>query len=311
MSKIVNLKTFELVFTTSFFYKHGVSGHLYEMIDYFLVCSASNIKCAILLADGTTLAEFNSALQKYSLTDDELTLLEQSVFECARPKIIQARNVCIVDGSWRVLDCTIYADNAFLLRCSEPDFSFFHNHKTIKRSHIMQDCRLYDERYEDINVEVVDYVKKILWSKYKQPTPTNEDVGLLYLTTACRSIDVESVEKIISKRLCSKYLIVTNDPQRYASLASETVAVEAAPVANIFDRFTTYIYTPTEYQSDCSPRFIVECAVYGKKVVYEIDYTCRGIDRRREDITTNLQQLELTLDDFFIDYVKRHMNETV
>mgnify|MGYP006279944993 CR=1 FL=1 len=204
----------------------------------------------------------------------------------------------------------MYADNVFLLRCSEPDFSFFHNHKTIKRAHIMQDNRLYDERYENLNVSVVDYVKKILWARYKKPSPAKTNTGLLYLTTACRSIDVKSVQNIIAKQICEKHLIITNDPNKYKSLVSDTVEVMLAPVSNIFERFDTYIYTPTEYQSDCSPRFIVECAVYGKEVVYEIDYSCRGIDRRREDIRENLSQLELTLNDFFIEYVKEHIYET-
>jgi hypothetical protein len=47
--------------------------------------------------------------------------------------------------------------------------------------------------------------------------------------------------------------------------------------------------------------------VYGKNVVYEIDYECRGIDRRREDIDSNLNGLELLPNDFFVGYVKEQM----
>lgn len=280
---------------------------MYELIDYYYVCKKAGINCAILLADGVDKEAFLNAVQyKYNLDIDILA----DTHQCHNPRIIMTNNICLVDGSWRVNDCTIYADNAFLLRCSEDDFTFFDKNKSIKKSHIMQDFKLYPERFEDLNVEVVDYIKKILWSKYAQPKPTNSNTGLFYLTTNCRAIPVEEVQVIMDKGICNKYLIVTDKPKIYGHLASDTVEVVQAPVQNIFEHFDTYIYTTTELRSDCSPRFVVECAVFGKQVVYEIDYVCAGLERRKQDIEQDLPALELTVDDQFVSYVKQFIYDT-
>ena len=307
MSKILNLREYDLVFTTSFFYTHGVSGHLYELIDYCYISRTNGINAAILLADGVSKETFETAiLNKYSFTKQELDDILSNTIECHKPLIIQANNVCIVDGSWRILNCTIYADNVFLFRCSEDDFTYFANSKSIKRTHLMQDFKLYPERFEELDIEVVDYVKKLLWGKFHKPKPVKTNTGLLYLTTACRALTLDVVKDIIDKGICDKYLIVTNDVTLYRSIESERVTVEQAPVKDIFERFDTYIYTPTDLQKDCSPRFIVECAVYDKEVVYEIDYVCDGIERRREDIKNDLSSLELVNEDFFVTYFKEH-----
>jgi hypothetical protein len=275
---------------------------MYELIDYYYVCKKAGINCAILLADGVDKQAFVNAVQyKYNLDIDILA----DTHQCHNPRIIMTNNICLVDGSWRVNDCTIYADNAFLLRCSEDDFTFFANSKSIKKSHVMQDFKLYPERYEDLDIEVVDYIKKILWSRYVQPKPTNTNTGLFYLTTNCRAIPVEEVKTIIDKGICNKYLIVTDKPNIYGQLSSDTIEVVQAPVQNIFEHFDTYIYTTTELQSDCSPRFVVECAVFGKQVVYEIDYVCAGLERRKHDMEQDLSALELTVDDQFVSYVKK------
>ena len=309
MSKIIDLRQYDLVFTTSFFYTHGVSGHLYEMIDYCYITRRNGINSGILLSDGVTKDMFEVALRdKYDLTEEEYADMLDNTTECYRPRLIRANNVCMVDGSWRILDCIMYADNIFLLRCSEGDFTYFQNHKTIKRTHLLQDFKLYEERYEDLDIEVNDYIKKILWSKYKQPKLSKTNTALLYLTTSTRATSVDNIRHVIAKKQCENYLIVTNMPEMYECLSAPNVRVELAPVKDIFEQFDVYIYTPTRWKSDCSPRFIVECAVYGKEVVYEIDYVCKGIDRRREDIASNLNALQLTDDDYFIKYVKEQIS---
>lgn len=310
MSKIIDLRQFELVFTTSFFYTHGVSGHLYEMIDYCYITRRNGINSGILLADGVTKDVFKKALRdKYDFTEDEYKEILDNTIECFQPQIIRANNVCLVDGSWRILSCVMYADNVFLLRCSEGDFTFFHNHKSIKQTHLLQDFKLYDERYENLDITVNHYIKKILWGRYKKPNLAKTNTALFYLTTSTRATSIENIQNVMAKGLCDNYLLVTNMPELYKSLEGPNVRVELAPVQNIFEQFDTYIYTPTRWRSDCSPRFIVECAVYGKQVIYEIDYVCRGIERRIEDIEEDLSALELTDNDYFIEYVKNTIYE--
>jgi hypothetical protein len=308
MSKIVDLKEYDIVFTTSFECPHGVSGHLYELIDYFYIASINNISCAILLTDTTSKELFASAVKdKYNFTSEEYNLIINNTFETPTPKIVMAKNVCVVDGSWRFGSCVFYTDNMFLLRCSEHEFEKFHNHKTIKRAHVMQDFKLYPERYEHIDVSVVDYVKKILWNKYHYPKEVTTNTALLYLTTNCRALTVQQLSEVIERYDYKQYLVLTNNTSLYETLSSDSVIIKQAPIEDIFENFDAYIYTATPDKEDCSPRFIVECAVFGKEVIYDIDYVCKGVERRKEDIAKDLNSLLLTSDDFFIKYIKEHI----
>jgi hypothetical protein len=303
MSFIANLKHYELVFTTSFEHKHGVSGHLYEMIDYFYIANQQGIKTAILLTDGTTVSMLKKAvIEKYDFSDSELSTMFSNTVEMPQPKIILCNQLCVVDGSPRFNNCTVYAEHVWLMRCSDTNFSYFNKHKTIKQTHLLQDYGLYSERYDYL--DDIDYVKKILWSKYKQPTTTKDDIGLLYLTTNCRGLEPERIKEVLDKNICPGYLIVTNDVSKYKILESENVEIALAPVSNIFDKFGTYIYTPIPRQFDCSPRFIVECKVFGKKVVYELDYVDSGIERRKQLMEQSLDGLLLTEDDAFLELIK-------
>jgi hypothetical protein len=113
---------------------------------------------------------------------------------------------------------------------------------------------------------------------------------------------------VLDKYNYPKYLLVTNEPNIYADLVSDTVTVAQAPVKDIFEQFDTYIYTATPKRADCSPRFIVECEVFGKDVVYEIDYVDPGIECRKRAIEKDVNDLLLTTDDYFVSYAKDQMN---
>jgi hypothetical protein len=289
---------------------HGVSGHLYELIDYWYICYSSGISSAILLSDGTTKETFFRAVtDKYNFTDSELKHMDSVTTECHKPLVIICKNMCIVDGASLLNGSTVYADNVFLFRCSDNNFAYFSGHKSIKRTHLMQDFDLYPERYEELDIKVINYNKKILWQKYKQPNLTSTNTALFYLTTNCRALPPEEIQSLIDKHKFEKYLIVTNNPSVYTALCSDSIRVEQAPVKNIFEQFDTYVYTATPKRADCSPRFIVECAVYNKQVVYEIDYVDLGIECRKRDMNRDLNSLMLTSNDFFVQYFKDILNE--
>ena len=311
MSKILNLDSYDLVFTTAFEYNHGISGHLYELIDYYYISSTNNIKSAILLTDGTPIAVFKKAItDKYAFTVEELDDIFSNTFDCTKPKLLKTNNLCVVDGSFRFGQCVIYANNILLLRCSESDYQYFNNHKTIKHAHLLQDFNMYAERYVDLEITVIDYVKKILWSKYKQPSTKKTNTALFYLTTNMRTQSLSDIQHIIDKKQYISYLIITNDVTRYEKLICDNVAVMGTPVVDIFDKFDTYIYTSTSKKADCSPRFIVECAVFNKEVIYNIDYFDIGIECRKRAIEKDVNSLQLTNNDFFVDYVKKLINDS-
>lgn len=306
MSKIVNLKNYNLVFTTSFENTHGVSGHLYEMIDYFYATTQAGIKSAILLTDGSTKQLIETALRgKYDFDEYEINYYLKNTFECPEPKIIIAPQLCVVDGAPRFGNCVIYTENIWLFRCSWKEYDYFHNHKTIKKTHLLQDFQVYDERYSNLNIEVIDYTKKLLWSRFIKPKSTTSNTSLLYLTTNCRSLEPENVQQIINKGFSEKYILATNNVEKYKNLESNILSVHSVPILNILETFDTYIYTPTPKKFDCSSRFIVECSLYNKKIIYDIDYEDKGLLARRKAIQSNIKNLELTTDDYFINLVKK------
>jgi hypothetical protein len=308
MSKILDLTKYDLVFTTSFEHKHGVSGHLYEMIECFYICSVNKINAAILLTDGTDINTFRkSVTDKYDFTSRELENIFSRTLECATPKIIRTNNLCIVDGSSRLNNGIIYAKNVFLLRCSQDDFSYFSGHKTIKKTHLMQDFNMYTERYEDLDIEVVDYVKKVLWSRYKPFKPAKTNTAMFYLTSKCRPFAADNLEKLIDKYSFDRYLIITDTPDPYKNLTNQNITILAPPVDNLFESFSTYIYTAVPRKLDCSPRFIVECAAAGKEIIYEVDYFDPGLTARRAAIDTDINSVLLKEDDMFVDYVLKYI----
>ena len=60
---LLNLRQYDLVITTSYNFKFGICGHLFEMIEYYwAIKNWTNLNPCILLSDGTTIEEFNIAL---------------------------------------------------------------------------------------------------------------------------------------------------------------------------------------------------------------------------------------------------------
>ena len=282
MAPIVNLKAFDIVLTTSYEFKFGVCGHLYEMIDYYwAIKNWTNLNPCILLTDGTTLEEFDRAVeQKY----DDLQVAK--VVYHPAPRVIIANNLLVVDGSPRLRDADLLVDNVFLFRCSESDFSYYKK----KRVFLLQDNEIYDDRPE--GVTVIDYKKKILFSKYKQYNNTVTDTAMFYLTDVCRALSQQELNESIAKHGFKNNIVLTNAPQLY-----DMENVFQVPVNDLWDKFSTYIYTKVPRQIDCSSRFILECMYYGKDVIYDIDYYDRALEVRKKD---GLNGTSLTKDDAFL-----------
>ena len=296
MSSIVNLKQYDVVLTTSFEFKYGISGHLYEMIDYYhAIKTYTTLSPCILLTDGTTTAELQRAVsQKY--TD----VVISNVVESKHPRVILAKNLVIVDGSPRLRGADIFADNVFLFRCSESDFSVFS--KFACTTYLLQDFEVYDERYDHTMLKVVDYKKKILFSHYKEYTHSATDTAMFYLTTSCRSLTNEELSKVITKYGFPNNIILTDNPALY-----NIGTVYQVPVESLWDKFSTYIYTSIPRQIDCSSRFILECLHYGKDVVYDIDYHDRALEVRKKD---GLHGTSLLPSDSFLSLLNEQIKHT-
>lgn len=285
MSLIVNLKQYDIVLTTSFEFKFGVCGHLFEMIDYYwAIKQYTDLIPCILLADGTTIEQLQDAVaQKY-----DGVVIDNVVYN-PNPKVIMASSLLVVDGSPRMRNADMFVDNIYLFRCSESDFSYYTNLKKSK-VFLLQDFEVYDERYSDLTV--INYKKKILFSKYKKYEPVTKTTAMFYLTSVCRALSHDDLVNAISRHGFHDNIVLTDDPSLY-----KLDYVYRVPVPNMWNMFSTYVYTKVPRQIDCSSRFILECMHYGKDVIYDIDYYDRALEVRKKD---GLVGTALTKDDYFL-----------
>lgn len=270
-SSLVNLKEYDIVLTTSWETKHGVSGHMFELIEYFMhLRFDKNINACILLADGTNWEEFRTALgEKYELTMEEISDFHHHTIEKFQPKCLLASKVLFADGSLRTHNADIIADKIFLFRCAETDIV---KDKVI----VLQDNDVYEPLPNSIH-----YKKKIMFSKYRKFNTKAPDAAMFYLTNNSRlcAISRDKIYEIMDKHSFNKYIALTNKDLHMHHLDSIVV-----PVRNLWNLFSTYIYTDTALKFDCSPRFVAECEFYGKEVIYEIDYQDKGLSARLHDM---------------------------
>ena len=286
LNKIFNLEKYKLVITTAMCTKHGISGHLFEMIEYWYYFKfMKGVNACILVSCDVSPEQFKVALEKYTFTDTEKSSILTNTFFAKEIYALVANNVLFVDGTInethrpRILK----AKHIFFLRCN--------NHGELNNADIVfQDSRMYEDLPNSVH-----YVKKFLFSKYK-PLGNVENRCLLYLTSNVRMLNENVFNCIIEKYKNKRLLVISNEFKPY--FKQDNIDFEFAPVHDIMNKFNEYIYTPlkSNHPYDCSPRFVTECAFYGKQVHYECPIY-RGLDVRKYDIENNFKGLELTKDD--------------
>jgi len=290
---VLLLNEYELIVTHTWGSKnnvsHKVSGHTFEVIDYFVILHKS-FNCGILLVD-TTKDTFMSCIRsKYDFDESFIEYISNRIIECDHPNRILGHNILFTDGCWTKLDHkSIVFKNIFTFVCS--DNAVFND--TRPNVHVLSDKRIHP------NENVIDYKKKILFSHLKQPTKTSDDT-LLYSTSNCRRIPNDMFDEIIDS-YGGDFLCVTDTLLDYSH---DRMTIVNTPVSgNIFELFDTYIYTPTLFKTDCSPRFIAECKFFNKKVIFHnINYwnDDLGLKYRVYDVEHDFQSLHLTKNDEII-----------
>ena len=285
----LDLREYDLTITTSFLYKHGISGHVFEEIEYYwLVKDNTSFKPCILLSDGTTLEEFEKALvNKYKDIDD----IMDHVYYHPHPKLLFTNNLLVVDGSWRGMDRSqVFAKNVFIFRCAEDNFDYFH--KAFDNVYLLQDYDVYGK-------EGIDYYKKILFDRLIVPPNGKDNTAMLYLTSNCRGIPQSEVNELVKGY--DDYVVLTNTPEAYNNS-------HEVPVDNLWELFDTYIYTSIPKQWDCSSRFIKECEYFGRDVVYAIDYEDKALNVR---INNSIQDVTLNSNDYFIELLNDKCKQSI
>ena len=290
---------------------HGVSGHVYEIIEYYLLLR-DHFKVGIMFGDTfANWPEFEKAiLDKYNIPNDILRQMQRDTVFHDLPKMIRGTNILFVDGGLKArfqeLGVILIFDNIISFKCS-----CLHTFHDLHYDNVtlLQDRRVYvDKNPQDIPI-AIDYKKKIYFKYFKDIEPKKTGTGLLYATRNCRFLDIDDLINIVNYYNFDRYMVITTDPEKYCDVRADNISFHKPVVDNLFERFDTYIHTPLRGAFDCSPRFAAECIYYGKSVeYYNIDdaYLERdtGLKYRKYDIENDFLSIHLDADDDIIHILK-------
>ena len=275
----------------------GVSGHLYECIEYYQILK-KHMKVGILMCNTELPSEaIRTAVEdKYDFTEQEINELLSNIHFFDSPKVLYGNNLLLVDGNFRKLrEINLLFKNIMLFPCADKRF------ESMETVNAFLDKRIYGESRH------TNYIKKILFSRYKKITDTGSTANLIYNKQGPRYLN-DAIYLELENQYTGDFLVVTNVATNYES---DRIKFVKPPIKELFKNFGTYIYTPTLKKFDCSPRFIAECKWYGKSVIYHnLDYwdIDKGLYWRKHDIDTDFESLILKEDDPIIDLIKGIIN---
>lgn len=234
------------------------------------------INTCILISDGIPEEVFFEALiEKYELTDTELEEFKQHTKFEYQPRLLIADTILVVNGTLRMLGATIIANKKLLFRCSDMEPGL-----DVPGWTVLEDYDVYEHRIPNS----VHYKKKILFNRYKKRTPAHPNVGMFYAKSNSKRTTPEEISSLVTKYKdkFDKFILLTDIPME----VPPEVEIRIIPILDLWDSFGTYIYTHAEnvHVVDCSPRFVAECAFYGKEMLIEAPKIDRGLATRLRDI---------------------------
>lgn len=276
----------------------GLSGHLFECIEYYFFLK-DYLKVGIVICEEMPYDIIVAAIKsKYDFNDVEIASIMRDIFFFDLPQIIYGTNLLLVDGNFSKLkDKHLFFKKIMAFPCGDKCYQGMINVTAF------QDYRIYGGCARHKN-----YVKKILFDRYKPIGPSTVDTNLLYITRGPREIP-NSMYQEIETVYPGNFLLATNVE---VSTLSNRFSVHPLPIDNLFEKFSTYIYTPISKKSDCSPRLIAECKWYGKRVeFYKIDYwdIDLGLYWRNYDIEHNFESLILRPGDPIVNMILQEIND--
>jgi len=268
---------------------HGVSGHIYEIVDYYFILK-DELNIGIAFFDDMTVDVFRQCIiDKYDFTEDEIEHIISNTYFYNKPSKVYCKNILLVDGGTISIE-KIIARNIIMFACGDMRLQDHMDNRVT----VLQDFRVYGSLCKNS----IDYKKKILFDKLI-PYDEESDAYLIYATKNCRYMEIADILDLKDKYgKDSKYILISTEPEKYTDI--QNVESVKPPVKELFNRFGTYVYTPVGKKMDCSPRFIAECKYLGKNVeYYNIDYwdIDRGLYWRVWDINNDWNSIFLTKDD--------------
>lgn len=260
-----------------------ITGHWFEIFEYYTYLRAYGYHPCMLFFSPRISVETikNTLYEKYSVSipdEDILKIDFENLIVCPHA-------VCIVcDGNFKSLSnhgIVIVSKKIYGFGCGTVEYPTSEYKKAI----YLLDKRIYNVDYG------IHYVKKIYADILKKPNDTITNTAMMYVTKNCRYMSKNDIISINHELNYKNYMIITHDIDEYKDIPNVTVC--KPPVKNLFEQFDTYIYTPVQRHFDCSPRFIAECQLFNKNVIYyHIDYSDLGLETRIQDILNNTCWLE-------------------
>lgn len=292
--RIVILKDHELYLTYTWHGEnHGICGHTFEVIDYFLLLK-NHFKVAIILQEDLDHKTFDRAIrEKYDLSEQTIDEIHHNTLYHKRPTLLRGSNILVTDGSMQALsNCTLLFDNVFLFGCYDRNVTKVNKPNWFP----LLDHRVYGNHG-------INYVKKINFNSLRVPDKMTHKT-LIYATEGARDLEPEYVQELVSNYPHEEFLLVCYKTHKFENI--DHVTTIQPPVPNLVEAFDKYLYTKTVFRSDCSPRFVAECKYFGKDVeFYDIDYFDQdlGLYYRMKDLG-DLDKISLDENDEIINILK-------
>lgn len=303
--------------------KHGICGHFFEVIDYYLILSKF-FKTEILISEDINMPDLVKALSKYK-PDLVKDIYDNIRFE--RPRIYDCPNSIIIFTDGNINITNIYnVKKIILFPCGTKDYSQLVKYNPLSPKGLLNKILfMVDYRLNYILPELsnsIDYVKKINFDALLPINKRDKDVSLyykiLYATSNCKLITKEKIQSYLDNLLADEILYVLvneGSPLLDDPIIDNQVYYKVVPVPDLFNIMSEYIYTPIERKWDCSPRMIAECKYFGIPVIYDDDINedylkiDTGLMARKWDIENNFESLYLNDNDTIIETIKRILEE--
>lgn len=294
--RIIDLSKHELVLATGIGARHGISGHTFELLEYWWYFRQHNVDVAIMCTAHKPEVLTALACERYCFTEAELDDLANCCYDATAALLASLPVVIWVDG------CSKYVPHAAVVAKRQIAFACNNSEEFHSMDIVLGDTRLYDDTVRG------HYVKKLLFSKFRAFACSDEahDTAMLYCTIQARKLPQDYIDALPERfPQFKKFLLVTNDNIQ----SHDCIEVVQHPCKDLFTRFGTYIYSPLKIGwkdaidrvVDCSPRFPAECTWYKKEIILDAPIS-RGLQARLYDCE-DLEKIELTKNDNLINLV--------
>lgn len=274
---ILDLKN-SILITHSFYFNnqkmHGLSGHLFEIFDYYYILKKNKIDVKCLIPEIISKEKFKFFVDSHYNVNFDIN----DFYFGTNFLALKARKILIVDGNYQFLNTfkSKLLGEIFAFACGP---SFFQKNETPNFVTFLADYKIYPNLGIDYTKKVLPHLKHI---KGERP--------FAHITKNCRFLNENQIKELIKEYpniLC------------FSDYKLPSYNFTNKPITNF--NFSKYIYTPIVRHFDCSPRLIIECQILNIPFkLWNIDYKDKGLERRLE----NYEQFILKDNDEICDILK-------